>query len=57
MDKNIISSTFEDYHSSILKKILSQNTLERKAGVYHLFEYTITLDRDIQYLFSAGFPK
>ena len=40
MDKNIISSTFEDYHSSILKKILSQNTLEKKAGVYLLFEYT-----------------
>ena len=40
MNKNIISSTFEDYHSSILKKILSQNTLEKKAGVYLLFEYT-----------------
>ena len=40
MDKNIISSTFEDCHFSILKKILSQNTLEKKAGVYLLFECT-----------------
>ena len=33
-------STKNDTHSSILKKILLQNTLDRKAGVYLLFEYT-----------------
>ena len=40
MSNHIIEATVEDNYSSILKKILSQNTLERKAGVYLLFEYT-----------------
>ena len=40
MNNNIIEANAEDNYSSILKKIISQNTLERKAGVYHLFEYT-----------------
>ena len=38
--KSIIVANNDDSYSSILKKILSQNTLERKAGVYLLFEYT-----------------
>ena len=40
MNNQIIEANSEDSYSSILKKILSQNTLENKAGVYHLFEYT-----------------
>ena len=40
MSNHIIEATVEDNYSSILKKILSQNTLEKKAGVYLLFEYT-----------------
>ena len=40
MDNHIISAVENDSYSSILKKILSQNTLEKKAGVYLLFEYT-----------------
>ena len=40
MDNHIVSALENDSYTSILKKILSQNTLERKAGVYHLFEYT-----------------
>ena len=40
MNNHIIEATAEDNYTSILKKILSQNTLENKAGVYHLFEYT-----------------
>lgn len=40
MDNHIVSALENDSYISILKKILSQNTLERKAGVYHLFEYT-----------------
>ena len=38
--KSIIVANNDDSYSSILKKILSQNTLEKKAGVYLLFEYT-----------------
>ena len=40
MNNHIIEANSEDSYSSILKKILSQNTLEKKAGVYLLFEYT-----------------
>tara|TARA_X000000950_G_C13911872_1_gene659288 strand:+ start:4234 stop:4671 length:438 start_codon:yes stop_codon:yes gene_type:complete len=40
MNNNIIEANAEDSYSSILKKILSQNTLEKKVGVYLLFEYT-----------------
>ena len=40
MDNHIVSAVENDSYSSILKKILSQNTLEKKAGVYLLFEYT-----------------
>ena len=40
MDNHIVSALENDSYTSILKKILSQNTLERKAGVYLLFEYT-----------------
>ena len=40
MSNHIIEATVEENYSSILKKILSQNTLEKKAGVYLLFEYT-----------------
>ena len=40
MDNHIVSALENDSYSSILKKILSQNTLEKKAGVYLLFEYT-----------------
>ena len=40
MDNHIVSALENDSYTSILKKILSQNTLENKAGVYHLFEYT-----------------
>ncbi len=40
MNNHIIEATAEDNYTSILKKILSQNTIENKAGVYHLFEYT-----------------
>ena len=40
MNNQIIEATVEDNYSSILKKIISQNTIETKAGVYHLFEYT-----------------
>ena len=40
MNNHIIEATAEDNYTSILKKILSQNTLERKASVYLLFEYT-----------------
>ena len=38
--KSIIVANNDDSYSSILKKILSQNTLEKKTGVYLLFEYT-----------------
>lgn len=38
--KSIIVANNDDSYSSILKKILSQNTLEKKAGVFLLFEYT-----------------
>ena len=40
MDNHIVSALENDSYTSILKKILSQNTLEKKAGVYLLFEYT-----------------
>ena len=40
MDNQIIEATVEDNYSSILKKIISQNTIKTKAGVYLLFEYT-----------------
>ena len=40
MNNNIIEANAEDSYSSILKKILSQNTLEDKLGVFHMFEYT-----------------
>lgn len=40
MKNHIVSALENDSYSSILKKILSQNTLEKKAGVYLLFEYT-----------------
>ena len=40
MKNQIITSTNDDSYSSILKKILSQNTLEDKLGVFHMFEYT-----------------
>ena len=40
MDNHIVSAVENDSYSSVLKKILSQNTLEKKAGVYLLFEYT-----------------
>ena len=40
MNNHIVSALENDSYSSILKKILSQNTLEKKAGVYLLFEYT-----------------
>ena len=36
----VIEAKTHESYSSILKKILSQNTLEKKAGVYLLFEYT-----------------
>ena len=40
MDNHIVSALENDTYSSILKKILSQNTLEDKLGVFHMFEYT-----------------
>ena len=40
MNNHIIEANSEDSYSSILKKILSQNTLEDKLGVFHMFEYT-----------------
>ena len=40
MNNHIIESNAEDSYSSALKKILSQNTLEDKLGVFHMFEYT-----------------
>ena len=40
MNKHIIGASKNDNYSSILKKILSQNTLEDKLGVFHMFEYT-----------------
>ena len=40
MKNQIITSTNNDSYSTILKKILSQNTLEDKLGVFHMFEYT-----------------
>ncbi len=40
MNNYIIEANSEDSYSSILKKILSQNTLEDKLGIFHLFEYT-----------------
>ena len=42
MDNHIVSALENDSYTSILKKILSQNTLEKKAGVYLLFDYTRT---------------
>lgn len=40
MKNPIVTSKGDDSYSSILKKILSQNTLEDKLGVFHMFEYT-----------------
>ena len=40
MNKHIIGASKNDNYSSILKKILSQKTLEDKLGVFHMFEYT-----------------
>ena len=40
MDNHIVTASANDSYSSILKKILSQNTLEDKLGVFHMFEYT-----------------
>ena len=40
MDNHIVTALGNDNYSSILKKILSQNTLEDKLGVFHMFEYT-----------------
>ena len=40
MKNPIVTSKGDDNYSSILKKILSQNTLEDKLGVFHMFEYT-----------------
>tara|TARA_B100000963_G_C22468090_1_gene598812 strand:- start:163 stop:597 length:435 start_codon:yes stop_codon:yes gene_type:complete len=40
MNNNIIEANAEDSYSLILKKILSQNTLKHKLGVFHMFEYT-----------------
>ena len=40
MDNHIVSALGNDSYSSILKKIISQNTLEDKLGVFHMFEYT-----------------
>ena len=40
MKNQIVTSKGDDSYSSILKKILSQNTLEDKLGVFHMFEYT-----------------
>ena len=38
--KKIISADKNDNYSSILKKIMLQDKIENKIGVYHLFEYT-----------------
>ena len=40
MKNPIVASKGDDSYSSILKKILSQKTLEDKLGVFHMFEYT-----------------
>ena len=40
MGNQIITSTNIDSYSTILKKILSQKTLENKLGVFQMFEYT-----------------
>jgi len=40
MAKHSVVASEKDSSSSILKKILSQNTLENKLGVFNMFEYT-----------------